>query len=149
MGDAECEVLFAGNGTGENNDSVVLRVVYGECEFLFMGDAEQELEMQLVKDLDDTKTACDFIKIGHHGSKTSTSSALLEKMTPSVAVISCGEDNSYGFPNGAVLERLESVGATCYRTDLDGTLVFWCDGEAIVYQKTGDRFFGKREEGNE
>ena len=145
LGDAKCEVLHAGGATGENNDSVVLRVVYDERVFLFMGDAEAELEDALLDEYPAERLDCDFLKVGHHGSDTGTTARFLEVVTPSVAAISCGEDNSYGFPHRAVLEALDGVGAVCYRTDLSGMLIFECDGEEIVYG-SGEAFLKRKGE---
>ena len=138
LGDAKCEVLFAGDGEGENNDSIVLRVVYDACVFLFTGDAEAALEQKLLAQYTQEKLDCDFLKVGHHGSDTSSTAEFLNVITPTIAAISCGEDNSYGFPHGEVLTALEEIGAAVYRTDLDGTLIFACDGEKIEYQNERD-----------
>lgn len=132
LGEAKCEVLFAGDGgQGDNNDSIVLRITYRDCSFLFMGDAEQEVEEQLLQTYTAEQLDCDFIKIGHHGSRNSSSLTFLKVVSPELAAISCGEDNSYGFPHKEVLERLAEVGAACRRTDQMGSLVYECDGETL------------------
>ena len=134
FGGATAEVLWAGDA-GEstkdadaNNASVVLRVTFGEQVFLFMGDAEEETEATLLENYGTAALDCDFLKVGHHGSSTSSSAPFLMAATPTVAVISCGKQNSYGFPHAETLESLTAIGAHIFRTDLSGTLVFGTDG---------------------
>ena len=102
-----------------NNNSIVLRADVDGKSFLFTGDAENAPERDLIKkckaDLD-----CDVLKVGHHGSSTSTSEEFYNSVTPKVAVISCGEGNDYGHPHGETLKLLQNVDV--YRTDLDGTV---------------------------
>lgn len=116
-----------------NNCSAVLRLSFGNRVFLFTGDAEMEEEATIN---DDVK--CDVLKVGHHGSSTSSGSILLGKAKPSVAVISCGEGNSYGHPHDEALERLEQAGVErIYRTDLSGTVTVTTDGESLdVFEGT-------------
>ena len=77
---------------------------------------------------------CDFLKAGHHGSDTSTGEALLRAASPAQAAISCGKENSYGFPHAALMERLAAAGAEVHRTDLEGTLCYTSDGERVIYE---------------
>ena len=111
-----------------NNYSAVVRLVYGNTTFLFMGDAETLSEDEITADV-----KADVLKVGHHGSDTSSGENFILRVSPSVAVISVGEGNSYGHPNDAVVERLRKAGATVFRTDADGTVVIGSDGENIIY----------------
>ena len=96
-----------------------------------MGDAEAATESALISAYGSEKLDCDFLKVGHHGSSTSTSVPFLLATTPTVAAISCGKQNAYGFPHAPTLENLAAVGAYVYRTDESGTLVFGTNGQEI------------------
>lgn len=120
-----------------NNYSAVLHLTYGDVSFLFMGDAEQESEEQITAEV-----SADIIKLGHHGSSTSSSQEFLEAVSPSAAVISCGAGNSYGHPHEETLRTLDQLGIETYRTDQDGTVTVTTDGttyqiETAASQKTG------------
>jgi len=120
--------ILAPNSTGydDTNDySAVVKLVYGNASFLFMGDAEEISEREIDTDVD-----VDVLKVGHHGSNSSTSSSFLKKVTPIYAVICVGDDNSYGHPNQATLDKLKSAGAKIYRTDLNGTVIITTDGNS-------------------
>jgi competence protein ComEC len=105
-----------------NDGSIVLLLEYGETSMLLTGDAgiDEEAEWE-VGDVD-------ILKVGHHGSDTSTSQALLDRIAPETAIISVGENNSYGHPSSFVIDRLLQRGATIYRTDQDGTVRIKLDG---------------------
>ena len=112
----------------ESNDgSIVARLDYGERSFLFTGDAPQSVEKYLTR-LDADSLNVDVLKVGHHGSKTSTSAEFLAATTPEVAIISAGKDNRYGHPHQEVLEALAKAGIKILRTDEVGTIVFQSDG---------------------
>ena len=130
----KCEVFcaFPDDPTG-NNASNVLRVSFGECTLLFMGDAEADAEAALLSR--DISWKCDFLKVGHHGSATASTAAFLQAVAPKIAAISCGRDNDYGFPHRTVLVGLAAVGAAVYRTDVAGSLDFICDGKTVVYEE--------------
>lgn len=132
LGECLVTVLSAG-GENANNASVVLRVTCGDTVLLFMGDAEAEAEAALLA-ANAALLDCDFLKVGHHGSDTGTTTAFLAAATPTLAAISCGRDNDYGFPHTGVLERLAAVEAAVYRTDEAGTLHFASDGH-VVYER--------------
>lgn len=115
-----------------NNDSIVARIDVGSTSIMTTGDAEVEVEMQIVENYttivgsslyDASILDCDILKVGHHGSTTSTTSEFLDLVTPSVGVISCGKDNSYGHPHQETLDLFEEYGVEIYRTDLSGTVV--------------------------
>jgi len=106
-----------------NNTSVVLKLVYGSTSILLTGDAEETIEEEIGFSVGDI----DVLKVGHHGSKTSTSVQLLKSISPEVAVIPVGADNSFGHPHPIILERLKQVGAQIFRTDLDGDILLVSD----------------------
>lgn len=110
-----------------NNNSVVIKLTYGENKFLFTGDAEKDEEDGIW-----TNIKCDVLKVGHHGSDTSSTKNFLKKVEPTYAVISCGLYNSYGHPDEAVLKRLYDRNINVYRTDIQGTIVFRSDGKDIT-----------------
>lgn len=110
-----------------NNSSVMIMLTYGDKKFLFTGDAEEEEERTVTADV-----KCDVLKVGHHGSSTSTSSAFLAAASPEYAVISCGMGNSYGHPHTETIDKLKKAGINIYRTDLQGNIVMTCDGKNIT-----------------
>jgi competence protein ComEC len=115
-----------------NNTSLVLKISYGERSALLVGDAEFEEERQLL--LAGNDLHADVLKVGHHGSKTSTSADFVRAVKPSTAVISCGARNHFGHPAPATIETLRAVGATVLRTDFDGEIRWATDGRAIWLQ---------------
>lgn len=104
-----------------NNASVVLKATIGEISFLFTGDAEREAEDRMLD------PAADILKIGHHGSNSSTQHSFLSRVNPKVAIIMCGLNNQYGHPHQEVLDRLDGI--EVYRTDLHGTIIVVTDGQ--------------------
>ncbi len=128
---------FSESDSNFNNCSAVVKLKYGETLFLFMGDAEQEIEAKLLNaDID-----ADVLKVGHHGSTSSSTPAFIEAVSPEYAVIEVGEGNSYGHPKAEVVNRLLSHGCAIYTTMDNGNIVFTCDGENFrIYtdQQTGD-----------
>ncbi len=102
-----------------NDTSLVLRLDYGRTSMLFTGDAENTVEAVLA----DAIGHIDVLKVGHHGSLSSTSWELLVGSTPDYALVSAGEDNSYGHPHPVILSRLKSVGAQIFRTDTQGDIL--------------------------
>lgn len=117
-----------------NNDSLVIKVSYGETDFLFTGDLESDAEKALVKSSNNLD--CEVLKVGHHGSKTSSSKVFLNAVTPEYAVISAGRNNRYKHPHGQVLDRLESFGIKIYRTDLSGNITVVADSNGVTDIKT-------------
>jgi len=114
-----------------NTASIVVRVVYGESEFLLTGDAPVSVEDWLV-DLDGEHLASDVLKAGHHGSRTSTSEEWITAVHPQYVVISAGEDNSYGHPHAEVIDRIQEHGARMLSTITDGTVTFTSDGRVVT-----------------
>lgn len=119
---------------GGNDDSIVLRMEYGEARYIFTGDAEEETEKEILSYYDKSELSADLLKVGHHGSRTSTSNKFLEALSPSIAVISCGAGNSYGHPHIETVEKLGMSVNFIYRTDVIGSIVILTDGEKI-YKK--------------
>lgn len=122
----------------ENDNSMILRLDYGERSFLFTGDAEEGEEESLLTVCSDQLDA-DVLKVGHHGSANSTSEAFVQAVTPQVAVISASADNSFGHPTPSVITRLKENGAIVYSTHEMGSVTLICDGKTIV-RRSGDDF---------
>lgn len=113
-----------------NNNSLVVQAAYGKNRFLFMGDAEEEAENDILKKGYDIQ--CDVLKLGHHGSYTATGKAFLQKADPVYGVISCGKGNSYGHPHAETMARLEDEDVQVYRTDTMGTVQAISDGKNVT-----------------
>ena len=109
-----------------NNSSIVIKLTYKNTTFLFAGDAEAFEESKIISS--GANLDSDVLKVGHHGSDSSSSIKFLSAVSPEIALISCGKDNSYGHPNDITLKDLAAVGAVIYRTDLTGTIVIESDG---------------------
>jgi len=116
-----------------NNYSAVLKITYGNISFLLTGDAEAESEKEMLAKGYNLKA--DVLKVSHHGSKSSTTSAFLKAVSPKYAVISVGKDNDYGHPALETLKRLQSAGVKIYRTDENGTILFITDGKSITIKE--------------
>lgn len=113
-----------------NNYSPVIKIEYGSTSFLFTGDAEKDEEAEILNNNENIHS--DVLKVGHHGSSTSTSENFLNKVDPSIGIISVGKDNSYNHPNKETIKLLNEHKVTTYRTDIDGTVVISSDGSKIV-----------------
>lgn len=124
VGNTICEVMSVDNSEPENinEESIVIEVSFGTQKYLFMGDAEKVNEDK--RQWNDV----DVLKVGHHGSNTSSSQNFLEQALPEISIISVGKDNSYELPKDKILERLNKIGSTIYRTDKDGTIQLVSDG---------------------
>ena len=114
-----------------NNYSPVIKIIYGNTSFLLTGDAETVSEKEILSRKYDLKA--DVLKVGHHGSSSSTSAAFLKAVSPKSAVISVGKGNDYGHPAQSTLTRLTSAGVKIYRTDRDGTIVASSDGKTVTF----------------
>lgn len=135
-GGAYLTVLYpdrASEGDDTNMFSVVARLQYGDTSFVFTGDAPQEVEEHLIS-LDGAHLQTNILKLGHHGSKTSSSEAFLKGTAPDVAVISRGCDNSYGHPHKEVIDRLDTLHITYVDTCKEGTISFVSDGVTVVQE---------------
>ncbi|MHC1721554.1 MAG: ComEC/Rec2 family competence protein [Clostridiaceae bacterium] len=133
LGDnAECILLSpcSESYSSMNDYSPVISLIYGNTSFLFMGDAEEYSENEILNH--NSRLECDVLKIGHHGSTTSSSRPFLEAASPSIAIISVGKRNDFGHPGKAVLNLLKGMDIQIYRTDIDGTVIIESNGERIV-----------------
>ena len=115
-----------------NEVSIVIKSVYGETSVMLTGDAEVESEEDIVKVWSAESLKCDILKVGHHGSTSSTTDDFLAAVDPEIAVISCGEGNTYGHPHVETIDKLNAKGVEIYRTDLLGNIVFKTDGESFT-----------------
>ena len=125
----EVEILFAPNvGTG-NEISNVYRIRYGGITFLITGDLVKEIEAEILREGIDVSST--VLKVGHHGSATSSSEEFLRAVSPKCSVICVGYGNSFGHPRPEVLERLENLPTKIFRTDQDGLIKFKSDGKNL------------------
>lgn len=128
------DVMFVAPNSSKYSDlnsySIAVKVVYGKNSFLFMGDAEQDSEKEIIDS--GYNIEANVLKCGHHGSNTATSKDFVEKVSPKYAVISCGKKNSYGHPHEETLDTLNEFGVKIYRTDTDGTVTVKSDGSRIT-----------------
>lgn len=129
IGDIKITLLDSGlDDESENEDfnniSLVVRVDVGSTSIMTVGDAESPVESELLQNYaGDSILDCDILKVGHHGSSTSTTEEFLEAVSPEICVISCGENNSYGHPHRETMELLNEYGAEIHRTDKEGTVI--------------------------
>ncbi|SDJ80560.1 MBL fold metallo-hydrolase [Sediminibacillus albus] len=133
IGQLTIDVLYPSAISGNaNQESISLKLTYGDIAFVFTGDAETVQEQEMINrgaGLD-----ADILQLGHHGSSTSTSKAFLEKVSPAVAIYSSGTDNQYGHPHEEVINRLNAYGTEIYGTTIHGTIIVTTDG--VAYQVT-------------
>ena len=130
LGSAKVEILGLNAGEDTNDSSIILMIRYGETSFLFTGDAEREAEQALLDA--GAMLKADVLKVGHHGSDTSTSYPFLREVMPEYAVISVGEGNSYEHPEENTLSRLRDAEAEILRTDLNGDIIISSDGKELT-----------------
>lgn len=138
LGDASFTIT-APNGSkydSANDYSIAVRLEHGKNHFLFVGDAEEESEQEMLHS--GQKLDADVYKVSHHGSRTGTSEEFLDAVSPKYAVISCGEDNSYGHPHAEVMNLLRREGVKVFRTDEQGTIVAVSDGKKITWNMSPD-----------
>lgn len=129
-------VIYAPNSSSYdelNNYSIVIKLSFGNNAFLFTGDAEKLSEKEMLDKNYDLKA--DVLKIGHHGSSTSTSDEFLEAVSPKYAVLSVGEDNSYNLPKKTVMDKFKNNNIPVYRTDEQGAIILNSDGTNITFNK--------------
>ena len=132
LGGAQIQILGPLHRAEDSNDnSIVLKVSFGATSFLFTGDAERAEEQDLLNAGVNLQST--VLKVGHHGSDTSTSYPFLRAVAPQYAVISVGAGNSYGHPTEAVLSRLRDAGVTTFRTDMQGEITAVSDGQTINF----------------
>ena len=127
-GDMNFEILSPKEtGKDLNNDSIVTLFTYSDISVLMTGDAEKRIEKQIINDYPALK--CDVLKVGHHGSSTSSCSDFIKTVSPECAVISVGENNKYSHPSELTLKTLEENNITVYRTDYDGNVILKTNGK--------------------
>lgn len=132
----EVEIIFAPKvGTG-NEISNVYKISYGEITFLITGDLVKEIEGEILSEKIDVKST--VLKVGHHGSATSSSEEFLRAVNPKVAVICVGYGNNFGHPRAEILERMEKIHAKIFRTDKDGLIKFKTDGKNLTVKTFAD-----------
>ncbi|WP_051186120.1 MBL fold metallo-hydrolase [Clostridium sp. BL8] len=137
--DINLEVLSPKKDTYENinNYSPVMQLNFNEINFLFTGDSEKVIEEELL--LNHINLSSQVIKVGHHGSKTSTSVDFLNKVNPMYAVISCGLGNDYGHPDSNVIKLLKEKDIKIFRTDKDGNILLYSDGKTLLYSTINNK----------
>ena len=129
----EFEILAPVNDYDDlNNYSVVLKLTYGSTSYLFTGDAEKKAERAILAS--GANVDADVLKVGHHGSSTSTGDEFLEEVSPEICIIQCGAGNSYGHPHAETIEKFEAIDAEWYSTDRNGTIILYSDGKRIFVQ---------------
>ena len=130
LGSAVIEILGVNSTSDANNCSIVLMITYGETKFLFTGDAERDAEQAILNSGADLSAT--VLKVGHHGSENSTTYPFLREIMPKYAVISVGEDNSYGHPTENTLSRLRDADVKVFRTDMQGDIYCTSDGKTVT-----------------
>ena len=114
-----------------NNTSIIVKITYGATSFLFTGDAERPAEQNILDAGHDLSST--VLKVGHHGSDTSTTYPFLREIMPQYAVISCGSNNPYGHPDENTMSRLRDADVVVYRTDIQGTITCTSDGDTVSF----------------
>lgn len=134
LGNAEYTILGPSSDTYSNlnNYSVILKLDYGKTSFMFTGDAEKMAEEEVVNLNKDIRV--DVLKVGHHGSTTSTIDEFLKQVNPSYAVIQVGEGNSYGLPDKETLDKLKDKNIQVYRNDIHGIIKIISDGNNLTFE---------------
>ena len=128
LGNATIKIIYTGtDATDLNNTSIVLKLIYGNTSFLFTGDATSKVEEQILN----SNVEATVLKVGHHGSKYSSTNDFLKKVNPKYAVISVGNGNSYGHPADTTINKLNQLGINIYRTDELGSIIMISDGNNI------------------
>lgn len=127
------DFYFRGTNSDINNNSLLMKITYGDVSFLLTGDLEERGELYAARKYR-SQLASNVLQVGHHGSSTSSSRPFLEQILPEVAVIPVGDRNTFGHPRPEALNNLESVGAEIYRTDYDGHVVIYTDGDTFIVE---------------
>lgn len=129
LGSAEVAVISVNAGEHVNDSSIMLKITYRDTSFIFTGDGEHEAEQMAINSGIDLNA--NVLKVGHHGSETSTSYYFLREIMPEYAVISVGKDNSYGHPTEKTLSKLKDAEVKTFRTDLQGDILCTSDGKQV------------------
>ena len=143
LGDATCTIIAPNSASYEdaNDYSIVVKIQYGNTSFLLDGDAEAVSEMEIINKGLDIKA--DVLKVGHHGSSSSSSAEFISAVSPKYAVISVAADNSYGHPAQGTMDRLKAANIQVYRTDENGTIVAISNGTDITFSTKPGSYKGK------
>ena len=118
-----------------NDNSIVCKMTYGQFSMMFTGDAQKEVEEKILKDYKPADLKADVLKVGHHGSKTSSSDAFVKAIAPKAATISCAAGNQYKFPHEPTLKTLQKYNVEVYRTDRNGVITITTDGSSYSIEK--------------
>ncbi|WZL73883.1 ComEC/Rec2 family competence protein [Clostridiaceae bacterium 35-E11] len=147
VGDAEGMILAPNANAYEdlNNYSIVIKLTHGDNTFLFTGDAEKISEEEMMNKRFDL--SADVLKLGHHGSHSSTTPKFLDRVNPQYAVIMVGKENDYKHPHKEVMDQLKDKGIKVYRTDQNGTIVITSDKKSLTFHGTiGDYRYGSEKD---
>ncbi|WP_243108657.1 ComEC/Rec2 family competence protein [Clostridium rectalis] len=145
FGDTVCEIMAPNKSKYDNinNYSIVVKVTHNNKSFLFAGDAEGVSEKEILKK--GFNISADVLKLGHHGSHSSTTNEFLKRVKPKYAVVCAGRGNDYGHPHKEIVGKLRETGVKLYRTDENGTIVATSDGKNISFNcKPGSYNRGKK-----
>lgn len=142
LGEAKCTIVGPKSDSYEdiNNSSIVLKIEYKDTSFLLTGDAEDVSEREMINSGISLKA--DVLKIGHHGSSSSTTSEFLIKVNPKYALLSVGKDNTYNHPNEDIMNRLKKANIPVYRTDESGTIIVTSNGKEISFNTQAGSYNG-------
>ncbi len=134
LGELHFEILapLSDNYSNINNYSVSIMFGFGSTSMLFTGDALEQSEREMLEKYSANKLRADFFQAGHHGASNANTVEFMRAVSPKIVAVSCGADNKYGHPTGEALAAYAEVGATVYRTDELGTMIFVTDGKEIV-----------------
>lgn len=116
-----------------NDYSPIMKLTFGENSFMFTGDAEANVEKEVVKKYS-TELRADVLKFGHHGSSTSSTEEFIQAVNPNYGIISCGANNKYGHPHREILSIIDEYEIETYRTDVDGQITLSSDGKTIIIE---------------
>ncbi|MCB2300423.1 ComEC/Rec2 family competence protein [Clostridium tagluense] len=144
LGEATCTILAPNGSKYEdvNNESIVIKVTFGGNSFLFTGDAEDVSEKEMLSRGFDLKA--DVLKVGHHGSKSSTTQGFLDNVNPKYAVVSVAKVNDYGHPVQSTMDRLKNKNVIVYRTDENGTVIATSNGKDIAFNVKPGSYAGAK-----
>lgn len=137
LGSCSIEIVGPVKKYGDmNNSSLVFKITCGATKFMFTGDMEKEAEQDLINS--GVNLNADVLKVGHHGSRGASSNEFLKKVSPNIAIISCGKNNDYGHPHKEALSRLKNIRCKIYRTDELGTIKINSNGKNITITNTNN-----------
>lgn len=147
-GPLEIDIVNPDELTGDVHEgSISAKFTYGNTSFLFTGDAESHTEEEMISRGHNLES--DVLKLGHHGSNTSTSSSFLQEVDPRFAIVSAGENNQYGHPHAEVIERVEDAGVDIYSTHVHGNIIVSSDGETLEVTSETSGNVEHQEDGDE